>query len=231
MLILTAAVVVVALLPFDGLAADATFYAPSLAPWVALAPPGVAGHLLVGSALLAVGVLWLWLGARGPRAVAIWTASWLALVAIVAAGAYQHHANTAMATLAGDGPTWIDDAVPPGESVAVLWEQRSTASAPDPDYFPLMVAAVLNHSVGRFLRVGGDTFYEKWLPTTRVSVGPDGTLVDAGGEGVRAQFALVPCSLGVIGRTVARGSNGRLSLVRTDGEPLRIRGGHCARRG
>ena len=41
LLILTAAVVVVALLPFDELAADATFYAPSLAPWVALALPGV----------------------------------------------------------------------------------------------------------------------------------------------------------------------------------------------
>ena len=49
----------------------------------------------------------------------MWTASWLALVAIVAAGAYQHHADTAMA-LAGGGQTWIDDAVPPGEPVAVL---------------------------------------------------------------------------------------------------------------
>ena len=230
LLILMAAVVVVALLPFDDLAADATFYAPSLAPWVALAPPGVPGHLLVGSALLMPGVLWLWLGARGTRAVAIWTASWLALVAIVAAGAYQHHADTAMATLAGDGPTWIDDAVPPGESVAVLWDQRATASAPDPDYFPLMVAAALNDSVGRFLRLGSDTFYEKWLPTTRVTVGPDGTLVYPTGERVRARFALVPCFLGVAGRTVARGSNGRLTLVRTDGKPLRIHARHCARR-
>ena len=118
LLILTAAVVVVAVLPFDDLAADATFYAPSLAPWVALAPPGVAGHLLVGSALLALGVLWLRLGARGTRAVAIWTASWVALVAIVAAGAFQQHADTAIA-LAGNRQTWIDDAVPQGESVAV----------------------------------------------------------------------------------------------------------------
>ena len=172
LLILTAAVVVVALLPFDDLAADATFYAPSLAPWVALAPPGVLGQLLVGSALLALGVLWLWLGARGARAVTIWTASWLALVAIVAAGAYRQHADTAMATLVGVGPTWIDDAVPAGEPVAVLWDQRSPASAPDPHYFPLMVAAALNDSVGRFLRLGNDTFYEKWLPTTHVDVGP-----------------------------------------------------------
>ncbi len=181
LMILTGSVVVVALLPFDKLETDATFYAPSLAPWVALSLPGVLAPLFVGSVLLLLGVLWLRLGARGSRAVAIWTASWLALVAIVAAGAYQQHADTAMA-LAGGGQTWIDDAVPPGESVAVLWKQRSTASAPDPDYFPLMVAAALNNSVGRFLRLGSDTFYENGLPTTRVTVGPDGTLVDPTGE-------------------------------------------------
>ena len=226
LLILAAAVVVVALLPFDDLAADATFYAPSLAPWVALAPPGVVGHLLVGSALLALGVLWLRLGARGTRAVAIWTASWLALVAIVAAGAFQQHADTAIA-LAGNRQTWIDDAVPQGESVAVLWDQRSTASAPDPDYFPLMVAAALNESIGRFLRLGTETFYEEWLPTTRVTVGPDGILVDPTGERIRARFALVPCSIDVAGRVVARGADGRLALVRTDGGPLRLLGRAC----
>ena len=183
-----------------------------------------------GSALLLLGVVWLRLGARGSRAVAIWTASWLALVAIVAAGAYQQHADTAMA-LAGDGQTWIDDAVPPGESVAVLWKQRSTASAPDPDYFPLMVAAALNNSVGRFLRLGSDTFYENGLPTTRVTEGPGGTLVYPTGKRVTARFALVPCFLGVAGRTVARSSNGQLTLVRTDSKPLRIRARRCQPRG
>jgi hypothetical protein len=228
-LLILAGAVVVGLLPFDRLAADATFYAPSLAPWVALSLPGVLAQLLVGSVLLGLGVLWLRLGARGASAVAVWTASWLALVAIVAAGGAQQHASTAMAALAGDGPTWIDDAVPPGEPVAVVWDQRSTASAPDPDYFPLMVAAVLNHSVGRFLRVGGDTFYEQWLPTTRVTAGPEGTLVRSTGERVTARFVLAPCSVGVEGRVVARGSHGRLALVRTDGQPLRIRAGRCER--
>jgi hypothetical protein len=230
LLILAAAVVVVALLPFHKLAADATFYAPSLAPWVALSLPGVLAPLFVGSALLLLGLLWLRLGARGTRAVAIWTASWLALVAIVAAGASQQHADTAM-TLAGGGQTWIDDAVPAGESVTVVWDQRTTASAPDPDYFPLMVLAALNDSVGRFLRLGSETFYEKWLPTTHVTEEPDGTLVDATGERVRARFALVPCFLAVTGRTVSRSPDGRLTLVRTAGAPLRVRAGDCARGG
>jgi hypothetical protein len=227
LLVLAAAAFVVALLPFDDLAADATFYAPSLAPWVALAPPGVLGQLLVGSLLVVLGVVWLRLGRRGGRVVATSTGVWLALVAIIAVGGSRHHADTASTTLGGNGPTWIDDALPSGESVAVLWDQRSQASAPDPDYYPLMVAAVLNRSVERFLRLGNDTFYEPWLPTTRVTRAPDGTLVRTTGEPVTARWVLVPCNVRVMGRIVARAANGRLALVRGGGEPLRLRAGGC----
>ena len=61
----------------------------------------------------------------------------------------------------GDGQTWVDDAVPAGRSVAVLWDRRSAVSAPDPGYFPLMVTAALNDSVGRFLAAWATT------PSTR----------------------------------------------------------------
>lgn len=227
LVVLAVAVVVVVLLPFDDLAADATFYAPSLAPWVALAPPGVLGQVIVGAALLSLGLLWLRLDSRGARAAALWTASWLALVAIVAVGGSRQHADTAVAALAGGGPSWIDHTTPPGASVAVLWDQRSPASAPDRDYYPLMVAAVLDRSVGPVFRLGDDTFYEPWVPTTPVTTGPDGTFVSATGEAVRARFVLAPCSVDVAGRVVARGANGRLALVRTDGEPLRARAGDC----
>ena len=90
-----------------------------------------------------------------------------------------------------------------------------------------MVAAALNESIGRFLRLGTETFYEEWLPTTRVTVGPDGILVDPTGERIRARFALIPCSIDVAGRVVARGADGRLALVRTDGGPLRLLGRAC----
>ena len=42
------------------------------------------------------------------------------------------------------------------------------------DYYPLLVAAVLNRSVGRFFRLGDDTFYEPWVPTTHVTRGRTG---------------------------------------------------------
>jgi hypothetical protein len=227
LVILALAVVGVALLPFDGLTADATFYAPSLAPWVAIAPPGVLGQALVGAALLSLGLFWLRLDSRGARAAALWTASWLALVAIIAVGGSRQHADTSIAALGGDGPSWIERATPPAASVAVLWDQRSAASAPDRDYYPMMVAAVLDRSLERFLRLGDDTFYEPWLPTTRVTEAPDGTLVGTTGEPVRARFVLVRCSVDVDGRVVARGAHGRLALVRTDGRPLRVRARDC----
>ena len=230
LLVLTAAVVVVGLLPYDKLRVDATFYAPSLAPWVALPLRGVLTGLFVGSALFLLGVLWLRLGGRGAHPATIWTASWLALLAVVAVGAYRQHADTARATMEGDGQTWVDDAVPAGRSVAVLWDRRSAVSAPDPGYFPLMVTAALNDSVGRFLRLGNDTVYEKWLPTRRIGVGRDGALAYSTGRSVRARFVLVPCSLGVVaGRSLARAADGGLTLVRTDGKPLRVRARHCAR--
>ncbi len=220
--VLAVSALVVALLPFDDLEVDATFYAPSLAPWVALAPSGVMGQVLVGASALLLGLVWLRLGSRGAGAAVLWTACWLALVSIVAIGGSRQHADIAIAALAGDGPAWIDNATPAGESVAVLWDQRKPATAPDRDYYPLMVAAVLDRSVGRFLRLGNDTFYEPWLPTTPVTRRSDTTLVDSTGVPVRARFVLVPCNLGVAGKVVARGAKGRLALVRTDGRPLRV---------
>ena len=89
-----------------------------------------------------------------------------------------------------------------------------------------MVAAVLDRS-----SAGSSA----WATTRSTSLaaddaghaGPDGTLVRATGEPVRARFVLAPCSVDVAGRVVARGANGRLTLVRTDGEPLRARAGDC----
>jgi len=228
--VLVAAIAVVALLPFDDLAADATFYAPSLAPWVAVRPAGVIGQLLVASVLLGLGLAWLRLGARGARVVVIGTAVWLGLVAIVAVGGSRQHAASARATATGEGLTWIDNAVPANADVLALWDQRSsTVSVPDPGYYPLMVAAALNDSVkGRVLRLGGETFYEPWLPTTRVFTRSDATLVDEIGDPVIAPFVLVPCSLRIAGRVVARTADGRLRLVRTGGAPLRVRAqGRC----
>ena len=212
------AAVLVALLPFDRLAADATFYAPALVPWVALPVHEAAISAVVAAWALGLGLAWLWLGPRRARLLTMVTASWLAVVGLVAAVGHQHHAGTAAAVSAGERPTWIDDAVPRDEAVTALWDQRSRSVAtPDPDYYPLMVTEVLNRSVERVLRLGGPTHYENVLPTVPVTAGRDGRLVDAAGGRVHAQFVLVSCPLGVAGRPAARSPDGRLVLIRTDG--------------
>ena len=86
-----------------------------------------------------------------------------------------------------------------------------------------MVAAALNDSVGRFLRLGNETFYEKWLPTTRVTVGPDGISSirrgNGSGRGSLSSRALSKSPAASLPAERTAGS----ALVRTDGEPLRIR--------
>jgi hypothetical protein len=227
LVVLAGAACVVASMPFGDLAPDATFYAPSLAPWVALSLPDPLAGVLVGSALFAWGAVWLRLGVRGAHGVAIGIAVWFALAGVIAAVAFQRNAVTASATQPGVSRTWIDDAVAMGDSVSVVWAQSTDASAPDPDYYPLMAAAVLNRSVGRFLRLGHDTFYEPWLPTTPVRVRRDGILVDPTGEVVVAPYALVSCSLAVAGEVVVRTADRRLALVRTGGRPVRVHGARC----
>jgi hypothetical protein len=196
--------------------------------WVAL--PHTAVIWAIALWVLGLGLAWIRLGPRGARALSVITASWLAIVGVVAVAAHQHHANTAAAPF-GSRPTWIDDAVPPGEVVPVLWDQRQASTdAPDADYYPLMVTAVLNRSVGEVLRLGGPTYYENVLPTTRVTVGRDRSLRDERGTIVRSRFVLVPCSLTVAGRDVARSGDGRFAIVRTDGAVKRVEARVCGPR-
>ena len=72
-----------------------------------------------------------------------------------------------------------------------------------------MVAAALNDSVGRFLRLGNDTFYEKWLPTTRVDVGRDGILTyPTGAQSGRGSLS---------SRALSESPAAALPTMRTDG--------------
>ena len=225
--LVVASAAVIALLPFDRLDADATFYAPALVLWAALPlSPALITAVLTACALGA-GILWL--GEGSGRRVVVLTASWLALVCVVAIAAHQHHATTAARVSVGRSAAWIDEAVPPREVVPVVWDHRTAVGRrADPAYYSIMVAAVLNRSVGRILRLGPSSYYENVLPTVPVMESASRALVDSSGATMRASFVLVPCSLGVAGRPVARSSDGRLALMHTDGTVRLVAGRSCA---
>ena len=224
-LILSGAVVVVALLPFDKLDADATF-SPVLALWVALSLPGVLAGLFVGSARFCVG-----------RPLALARPSRHASrgdVDGLVAGAGDHRGRRRLSASRRHGDCVGGERADVGRRRSAVRRVRRgalgpalDASAPDPDYFPLMVAASLNHSVGRFLRLGNETFYEPCAADDAGHGGGRRHPCRSTGERVTARFVLVPCSVDVAGRVVARGAHGRLALVRTDGEQLRVSARDC----
>ena len=217
--LLAGAVVLLTLLPYGRLAADATFYAPSLAPWVAVPDP--IAPVAVGAWALGLGLAWIRLGRRSARTFSLLTATWLALIAFIAALAHQQHAGTVAAPF-GEMQTWVHNAVPAGEDVPALWRTHRGPTA-DADYYDLMMTAALNPAAGRILRLGTSTRYENVVPTVAVRVGPGGSLIDARRKVIRSRFVLVPCSLRIAGRPWARSPDGRMTVVRSDG-PIRVVG-------
>ena len=163
--------------------------------------------------------------------VALWAlvAVWMALLGLFAVESNRVSASKTAAAFEGLPATWVDDALPPGADVAVVWdENRARHDLPDSFYFWLMVTEFFNRSIGDVYRLGPATFYENFLPTVPAGVGPRGTLVDERGRPVKAEYALVTCRTPIAGQVVGRAPRGALRLVRVDG-PLRLAGRGCRR--
>ena len=217
------------LLPIDRLDYNAGLQALALVPWDALSlnPAGTA--ILVG--LVAVGAGAVWLTARPGATGRLWAflAVWLAVLGVFVVDSNRASAGRTAAAFDGRAATWVDDAVPSGSRVAVLWDEtRARKDLPDSFYFWLMVTEFFNDRVGDVYRVGPVTRYEDFLPTVASRLGPDGTVV-AGGMPVRVDYALVTCRTPVVGTDVAQAPRGALRLVRVDG-PLRLTGEPGCRR-
>ena len=217
------------LLPIQRLDYNAGLQALALVPWDALSLNAAGTAMLVG--LLTIGAGALWLTARPGATARLWAllAIWLVVLGIFVVDSNRASARRTAAAFDGRAATWIDDAVPSGRSVAVLWDEtRSRKDLPDSFYFWLMVTEFFNDRVGHVYRLGGVTRYEDFLPTVPARLRPDRTVV-AGSRPVDVEYALVTCRTPVVGREVARAPRGALRLVRVDG-PLRLTGDPGCRR-
>ncbi len=108
-----------------------------------------------------------------------------------------------------DPSTWVDDAVPEGERVTVVWEHGRDQPETEPvgwisrtDY-QLMLTEFFNPSIGPVYRLDAPTITENHLPTRGARVDDSGTLVAEDGSPVSAGVVLTPCHLGVEGRRLA----------------------------
>jgi hypothetical protein len=228
-LVLGVACLAPVLLPIDRLDYNAGLQALALVPWGALSLNAAGTALLVG--LVTIGAGALWLTARPGATARIWAllAIWLAVLGVFVVDSNRASAGRTAAAFDGRAATWIDDAVPSGSRVAVLWDEtRARKDLPDSFYFWLMVTEFFNDRVGDVYRLGPVTRYEDFLPTVPSRLAADGTLL-AGGAPVRADYALVTCRTPVAGTEVAQAPRGALRLVRLDG-PLRLTGDPGCRR-
>jgi hypothetical protein len=224
--VVVACCVLAASLPFDRLEHNASFQSIALMPWIGLSFVGPVLPVLVATFTLGCGLLWL--GSQRDGVGRLWflTALSMTLLAVLAIGGNADSASHSAQTFQGGSATWIDDALPAGATVPVVWRERLASSRRLDPFAPwIMIAEFFNTAVGDVYRLGGPTYYEDFLPTKSVGRRTDRTLV-ANGKPLEARFVLVTCQTPVVGAVIARAPHGALELVETKG-PIRLatRGG------
>jgi hypothetical protein len=210
--------VLVALLPVDQLAYNASFQSVALLPWIGLSAGGPTLVLALGGVALAYGILWATTPA--DRAWRLWVVTWTALAAVgVLVVGSNRVTSDRLATSFEGRATWVDNATHGVQTVVVLDERRLPSGFRDPLDYPLMATEFFNESVGDVYRIGKPTYYEAFLPTIPARARADGTLTDAFGRVLTAAYALVTCRAEVRGRVVATAND--LRVIRVRG-PLRL---------
>ena len=216
-------------LPIDRLHYNSGFQSVALVPWIVLSLKGAALAAVVATFTLVCGALWL-MCAR-DRAGRLWllVGIWMCVVGLLTVGSNNTSARSSAGIFGGHSRTWVDDVVPAGANVPVLWDENlAVADAPDAVYYWVMATEFFNPSVGDVYRFGPETYYETFLPTVPARVGSGGVVVDREGRQVDASYVLVSCHTSVAGKVLARLPGGMLRLVAVE-RPLRISGRACKR--
>jgi len=209
------------LVPVHRFEYNAGFQSPGLLPWLGLSSRAALAVAVL--AFLAVAAA-LWLRTRAERAQRLWlvVGVWLTFVAALTVGDNAHLASFTARAFDDRPANWVDRAVPPGESVAVVWRQQQRRSEAEAIGYWLMVTEMFNPTVGDVYRTGPATYYESVLPTVPVSEDPaSGRLVRPGGAPLEARYVLVTCRWPVVGKVVASSPYGALRLIEASA-PLRV---------
>ena len=224
-LAITGCCVLAAVVPVDRLEYNAAFQSVALMPWILLEVSGLASVAVIGGFALACALLWRW--CAPDRAGRLWllTGVTMALVGVLAAGGHSYSSNSSGRALERDVVQWLDDAVPHGARVDVVWNQGAARQG-GPDSFAslIMLAEFFNDSVGDVYRVGEPTYYEAFLPTLPVMLGRNMTLLRKG-RTVDSRFVLTTCRTPVHGRPLTAAAGGLLQVVEVEA-PMRLAGGN-----
>jgi hypothetical protein len=218
------------LIPKDSLRYNADFQSVALIPWLVLPVGTVALGGLVAVFTVASGSVWATCRAEVAGRLWVLVGAWLVVAGVFAVGAQSTSAaQTTGFVFADRSRTWVDDNVPPGERVQVIWDQRrSIDDRPDSLYAWLMATELFNDSLDDVVRVGPPTYYDSVLPTVPARVDADGVVSTRADRPLISRFVLVTCRTSVPGKVVATAPEGALSLVETTG-PVRVSPDSCRR--
>ena len=208
----------------------AEFQSLALLPWQSIPTTGLALAACVAVFTAACGLVWATLRRESSGRAWMLAAAAMVVVGAIASLAHAERATNSATPVSVGRATWVDDAVPAGARVAVVWdERRARGESLDPFYPWLMVTELFNPSLGDVYRLGPPTYYEDWLPTVPVEQRSDGSLELSGGGRPRADYVLTTCRTSADGTVVARSLSGSLVLSRVDG-PLRLASGPTCRK-
>jgi hypothetical protein len=217
-------------LPIDRLEYNAGFQSVALLPWIGFSLSPVTLAVVVGAFTLACGAVWLTCGRDRVGRLWLLVGAWMVFVAVLAVGSNDRSARGAAHAYEGMQATWVDDALPVGERVPVLWDENlASPDYPDAFYFWFMVTELFNKDVGDLYRIGPPTYYEAFLPTVPVGLRRDGTVIDRHGQTLAPHYVLTSCRTPVEGRVVAEAPRGALRLVELTGPVRSTAARSCSR--
>ncbi len=198
----------------------------NLAPtvWLFVSDAAWARALVAGALMATVCALWLRVPVEQRSRLWLVPAVWFAFEALLAVILFTVASRSH--TGRGTPATWIDDAVGPKATVAVVWEERRPMAFANPReaQYLVWVSEIFNRSVGPVYALGARLPYG--LPDTRVRIAADRRLVEsAGGKDVVADYVLTSCTLRVAAPVVAVQPRIHAALYRTGGK-VRVAAGH-----
>jgi hypothetical protein len=115
--------------------------------------------------------------------------------------------------------TWIDEAVPDGAVVSMLYVSPRRCPYSEQTRESLFLTEFFNESVDRVAHIGPTS--EDGLPQDLVDIGPRGQLIRGSGKSLIARYVLTPTDLRIRGSRVAQGAGADLTLWLTPG-PVKL---------
>jgi hypothetical protein len=184
-------------------------------PWIFLTPEGPIRNVAVGVCGVLLLVLFRWTPWNRIGRVWVAVATIFVFTGVTASLVFANAAERTIDWGSGRQPGWIDAAVGPGETVAVLWyEPHAGFARPAARHRVVWMNEFFNDTVEPVYALGGRMPYA--LPETLVRLDARGVVERLDGRPVRETYVLA-CGLRIDATVVARDPQTAATLYRTAG--------------